>query len=280
MDTLILKDLLRFLEEDLPAGDITSEALVKGMECRAAIVAKREGVIAGVEEAEAIFRHAGVRTKPLLKDGSIVAKGARILEVEGPADAILGLERTVLNLMGRMSGIATMTRAMVERVTRVNPRCRIASTRKTCPGLRYFDKKAVMLGGGLPHRFSLSDMILIKDNHLALVPLEEAIRRVRRLSLYRIVEVEVTTPEEATRAAEAGADILMLDNMPPMEVKRTLEALQSRGMRDKVTIEVSGGVSEENVQEYAGLDIDVISAGALTHSVRNLDLSLEVEGRL
>ncbi|MDH7593355.1 MAG: carboxylating nicotinate-nucleotide diphosphorylase [Methanomicrobiales archaeon] len=271
---------MRFLEEDLPAGDITSEMLVRGIECRAVIIARNEGVVAGLEESKTILSLSGLHARLMVTDGTRVPEGARLIEIEGMAEGVLSVERTVLNLIGRMSGIATATRSMVEKIASIDSRCQIASTRKTCPGLRYLDKKAVMLGGGLPHRFSLSDMFLIKDNHLALVPLEEAIRRARRFGHFHIVEVEVSSAEEALRAAEAGADIVMLDNMNPIEVKRTLEQLEASELRKKVLIEVSGGVTEENLLDYASLDIDMISIGALTHSVKNFDVNLEVTGRI
>lgn len=272
--------LIRFLEEDAPAGDLTSELLVRGIRCRAVIVSKEKGVVAGVREALAIFSHLGVKCEAPVGDGDRVVEGTVLIELEGDAEAILLGERTVLNLMGRMSGIATMTSRLVERVAGVNPGCRIASTRKTAPGLRYFDKRAVETGGGIPHRSTLSDMILIKDNHLALVPLEEAVSKARRAGIYRLVEVEVRTPEEAVRAAKAGADIVMLDNMSPEEAERAVEQLKSARLRGKVRLEVSGGISEENIAAYAALDVDAISIGAITNSVRRFDMSLEVLGRV
>lgn len=173
-----------------------------------------------------------------------------------------------------MSGIATETRKLVEKVRKVNPRVKVAGTRKSL--LRLIDKRAIMIGGGEPHRFSLSDAILIKDNHLALVPLEEAIKRAKEFSVYKVVEVEVENLEDAVKAAKAGADVIMLDNMKPQEIKEVIEKLRELGLRDGVKIEVSGGITPENIEEYAKLDVDVISLGYLTHSVRNFDVSLEI----
>ena len=271
--------LLGFLEEDAPFGDVTSEAVIpEGIKAKAVIIAKQEGVIAGVEEAKALFEHFGVDVDVKKLDGEEVKRGDVVLELVGNARSILLVERTALNVMGRMSGIATEVRRLAEKVKAVNPKVRVAGTRKTL--LKPIDKRAILLGGGEPHRFSLSDAMLIKDNHLALVPLEEAIRRARAFSVYKVVEVEVESLEDAIRAVRAGADVVMLDNMTPGEITETIEALKREGLRDRVKIEVSGGITPENIEEYAKLDIDVISLGYLTHSVRNFDVSLEVIGKV
>ncbi|ASI98305.1 carboxylating nicotinate-nucleotide diphosphorylase [Thermococcus celer] len=267
--------LLRFVEEDAPFGDVTSEAVIpEGTKARAVIIAKQSGVIAGVGEAKALFEHFGVKVEVKKRDGDEVREGDVIIELLGDARAILLVERTALNVMGRMSGIATEVRKLVEKVKAVNPKVRVAGTRKTL--LKPMDKRAILIGGGEPHRFSLSDAILIKDNHLALVPLEEAIRRAREFSVYKVVEVEVERLEDALKAAKAGADVIMLDNMSPEEIAETVEALRREGLRDRVRIEVSGGITPQNITEYARLDVDVISLGYLTHSVRNFDVSLEI----
>jgi len=267
--------LLRFVYEDAPFGDITSEAIIpKDVEVKAIIISKQSGVIAGIYEAELLFNHFRINVKKNFNDGDLVSNGDVILELFGNARKILLLERTVLNIMGRMSGIATMTKRLVDKVRSVNTKVKIAGTRKTL--LRWIDKRAIIIGGGEPHRFSLSDAILIKDNHLKLVSLEEAIRRAKSFSNYKIVEVEVENIEDCLKAARAGADIIMLDNMSPNDVAVAIELLKKEGLREKVKIEISGGISEENILEYAKLDIDVISLGYLTHSVRNFDLSLEI----
>ncbi|NJE62061.1 carboxylating nicotinate-nucleotide diphosphorylase [Thermococcus sp. 21S7] len=269
--------LLKFLEEDAPFGDVTSEAVIpEGTKAKAVIIAKQNGVIAGVEEAKALFEHFGVEVGVRMHDGERVKRGDVILELEGDARSILLVERTALNIMGRMSGIATEVRRLVEKVEAVNPKVRVAGTRKTL--LKPIDKRAILIGGGEPHRFALSDAVLIKDNHLALVPLEEAIRRAKAFSVYKVVEVEVESLEDAIKAAKAGADVVMLDNMSPAEIAETIGALKREGLRDRVKIEVSGGITPENIEEYAKLDIDVISLGYLTHSVKNFDVSLEIIG--
>ena len=267
--------LLRFVYEDAPFGDITSEAIIpKDVDVRAIIISKQSGVIAGIYEAELLFSHFGINVKKNFNDGDFVSNRDIILELFGSARKILLLERTVLNIMGRMSGIATITRRLVDKVKSVNPKVKIAGTRKTL--LRRIDKRAIIIGGGEPHRFSLSDAILIKDNHLKLVSLEDAIRRAKAFSNYKIVEVEVENIEDCLKAAKAGANIIMLDNMSPDEVSKAIELLKKEDLREKVKIEISGGISEENILEYAKLDVDVISLGSLTHSVRNFDLSLEI----
>ncbi len=271
-----IEDLLRFIREDAPWGDVTSETVVPDVTCRAVVRAKSQGVVAGLSEARRLFEHFGVTVRERSADGRAVAPGTVLLDLDGPARAILLVERTALNIIGRMSGIATRTREAVEAVRAVSPDVRVAATRKTAPGLRVLDKKAVILGGGDPHRYTLSDMVLIKDNHLALTPLAEAIRRAKEESLYRVVEVEVETVEDAVTAAGAGADIVLLDNMTPDTVREAVRALAGRGLRDRLTLEVSGGVGEDTLVGYAATGVDIISMGALTHTVRNFDVSLDI----
>lgn len=271
-----IEDLLRFIREDAPWGDVTSETVVPDVACRAVIRAKDRGTVAGLAEARRLFEHLGVTVREHTVDGRRVAPGDTLLELDGPARAILLVERTALNIIGRMSGIATRTREAVDAVRAVSPEVRVAATRKTVPGLRMLDKKAVVLGGGDPHRYSLSDMVLIKDNHLALVPLPEAIRRAKGESLYRSVEVEVETVEDAITAADAGADIILLDNMTVEAVREAVRALAGQGLRERVTLEVSGGVAAGDLPGYAATGINIISMGALTHTVRNFDVSLDI----
>ncbi|RXE55982.1 nicotinate-nucleotide pyrophosphorylase [Methanoculleus taiwanensis] len=268
--------LLGFIEEDAPWGDVTSDAVIPDVVCRAEVHAKAAGTIAGLAEARALFEHYGVAVRQRIADGKSVSPGEALLELEGSAKAILLVERTALNIIGRMSGIATKTRSCVETVRTVSPHVRVAATRKTCPGLRVLDKKAVELGGGDPHRFTLSDMVLIKDNHLAVVPLPEAIRKARAGSLYRTIEVEVESPGDAVLAAEAGADIVLLDNMSPAEVRGAILALEEVGLRQQIIVEVSGGVTGATLAAYAGTGADAVSMGALTHSVENFDVSLTI----
>jgi nicotinate-nucleotide pyrophosphorylase (carboxylating) len=271
-----LQELLRFIAEDAPGGDLTTDSLAPLGRCRARIFLREPGVAAGIEEAAALFTHYGVTVLSAVTDGAAVEADATLLSLDGEAAPILLVERTALNLIARMSGIATMTRTLVEAAYRVNPAVRVAATRKTAPGLRNLDKKAVVLGGGDPHRATLSDGILIKDNHLALLPLAEAIRRARSHGSGTAIEVEVSTLSDALTAAERGADMIMLDNMDLRSAGAVFAALRTRGLRDEVEIEISGGITEENIGQYAALGPDRISIGRLTHSVRSLDASLEV----
>jgi len=271
-----LEYLLHFINEDAPSGDVTSEAVIPDICCRSDIVAEQAGIIAGLCEATMLFSHYGIAVKQFAQDGQTVKAGDKLLLLTGDAKKILLVERTALNIIGRMSGIATRTREMVRIVSSINGKCRIAATRKTSPGFRALDKKAVQLGGGEPHRGSLSDGILIKDNHLVLVPLKKAITAAKKITQYKKIEVEVETPTDALLAASAGADIILLDNMNPGQVKNTLDALRKKGLRDRVIIELSGGITPDTLRDFATLDVDVISMGALTHTVKNFSVKLEI----
>ena len=272
----LLIQMLRFIEEDAPFGDVTSSLVIPDITCNAVMRAEQGGIIAGLKEVSALFSHFGISVRQGAKDGDIVCKNDMILSLSGDAKKILLVERTALNIIGRMSSIATQTRKMVDIVSSVNPHCRVAATRKTCPGFQIFDKKAVQIGGGDPHRMNLSDGILIKDNHLALVPLRSAIRAAKTGSELKKIEVEVETSDDALIAATTGADIIMLDNMSPDQVAKTIELLKREGMRDRILIELSGGIKESSLINYAALDVDVISLGFLTHSVCNFSVNLEI----
>ena len=279
-DALLREHLLEFLKEDVGFGDVTTESLIpEGIAVTARIVAKEPMVAAGILEVTVLFETVGVEVVQSVGDGSEVSPGETVIEVRGDARAILTVERTALNLLMRMSGIATATRRLVNKIREAGFDTRIAATRKTAPGLRYFDKRAVILGGGDPHRSGLDEAVLIKDNHIAVLgSVAEAVRKARSaVSFTKKVEVEVRTPEEAVEAARSGADIIMLDNMSVAEAERAMELLKAEGLRGNVLVEVSGGITEENVLEYAELRPDVISVGSLTHSVKAVDLSLEIE---
>jgi len=271
--------LLEFLKEDVGMGDVTSEAIVPlGLMAKAQIVTKEQCVVAGLSEAKTLFEMLDLKILRSVKDGDEVEAGAVIAEITGEGRAILTAERTALNLLTRMSGIATATRRSVEKMRESGCDVRIAATRKTAPGLMYFDKRAVEIGGGDTHRFRLDDAVLIKDNHIAVAGgVEEALKRARSATSFaKKIEVEVRKPEEALEAAQLGVDIIMLDNLSPDKVRQSIEALKRNGLRDKVLVEVSGGVTEENTTEYAEAGPDVISVGALTHSVKAVDMSLEI----
>jgi nicotinate-nucleotide pyrophosphorylase (carboxylating) len=273
---VLLDYLLQFVKEDAPSGDVTSATIIPDISCNAVIRAEQEGIIAGLEEASTLFSHFGVSVTHIAKDGDAVCQNDSLLLLNGDAKKILLVERTALNIIGRMSGIATQTRKISDIVSAINPDCRVAATRKTSPGFRILDKKAVKIGGGDPHRMNLSDGILIKDNHLALVPPGIAIQAAKMGTSYKKIEIEVETPENALFAAKAGADIIMLDNMSPGQINRTISVLKSEGLRERVIIELSGGIDESSLPRYAALNVDVISLGALTHSVRNFSVNLEI----
>jgi nicotinate-nucleotide pyrophosphorylase (carboxylating) len=268
--------LVKFLQEDVGAGDITSDNIIRAdMEAKAEIVCKsRFAIVCGLEEASMLFDICGCKSEILVKDGSKVVKGAVVMNVSGYARAILKAERTVLNIIMRMSGIATETRRMVDLAKGVT----ILATRKTAPGLRYFDKKAVVLGGGATHRMRLDDMVLIKDNHLVLVSdLGKCIRLAKKNVGSSIkVECEVRTKEEALAAVAAEADTVMLDNFTPKEAQQTIRQIRRMGLRNKVKIELSGGINQNNIRQYSRTKPDFISLGYITHSSKTIDFSLEI----
>ena len=269
-----------FLAEDLGYGDITTNVLV-GSELRGEgqVVCGDNAVIAGVEEALFLLELAGCQGMARAHDGDRVKAGTEILSARGPARALLGVERTLLNLLSHMSGVATSTADLVSIANKESrDKVRIACTMKTLPGLRYFEKRAVQLGGGDSHRLRLDDAVLIKDNHLALAgSITESVQKAKgTVSFTKKVEVEVTTPDQAVEAAKAGADIILLDNMTPKEVERSVAMLQAENLRDQVLLEVSGGIRKENLASYVRTGVDVISVGAITHSAPAIDLSMEI----
>ena len=276
----IEEKLREFLNEDIGFGDITSEALIGDDQMADARIFYREnGIAAGLEEVATLFQILGCNVKTLVRDGDEVNAGEILIEIKGPAKSLLAGERTALNILGRMAGIATAVAEMVAIVSEVSPNTRVASMRKTMPGLREFDKKAVVLGGGDTHRFRLDDCVLIKDNHLTLMPsVAEAVKRARNnVSFTKLIEVEVETFEAAVEAAEAGADIIMFDNMSPAEIRSSLSNLAERGLKDGRLYEASGGINPKNIAEYAASGVDIISMGYFTHSVRSLDVKLKIE---
>jgi nicotinate-nucleotide pyrophosphorylase (carboxylating) len=297
----VVELLETLLLSDLDAGDLTAEALaLPEGRANAKVVAKDAGVVAGLEELRWLMERGGLAMRALKNDGDAIESGEAVAEIEGRRGDLLAYERTALNLLQRMSGIATMTRSLQDRVQRSSVHARhegtaqtfLVATRKTPWGL--LDKRAVHLGGGGTHRLSLSDAILIKNNHLALLSASEeqavvtAIERAwagRKSAAF--VEVEVRGTESAVAACEAfrrvrGTDadacpcLLLLDNMSPGQVRETLNVLQSKGLRDEVVVEVSGAISESTLDEYASCGGDALSMGALTHSPRALDLSLKI----
>jgi len=268
------KALDNFLAEDIGKGDITSNLLPR-KKITANIISRQEGMVAGVQYVKYIFISRGCKVKILKKDGSKIKPNQKIMRISGFAHIILSCERTALNLLSRMSGIATQTNHFVNKIRKVNPKVKLYSTRKTAPGLRLFDKDAVEIGGGNRHRMSLDDMIMIKDNHLAVS--DSVFELVQKAcKKYKTVEVEVEGLNDAILAAKAGATIIMLDNRSTKEISKIINVLKKLHLRDKIKIEASGGIDASNIQSYAKTGVDMISVGKITSSAPGLDLSLEV----
>ncbi|OPX78496.1 MAG: nicotinate-nucleotide pyrophosphorylase [Methanosaeta sp. PtaB.Bin039] len=271
---MLRSDIERFIQEDL--GEWDDGEIVPAVQTEAVIIAREEGVVCGLEEAALVFKLLGAEAQPLFDDGEFVTREALVMSVSGSARQILRAERLALNFLGRMSGIATLTRRCV---LLARP-AKVACTRKTTPGFRRYEKRAVLAGGGDPHRFSLSGAVMIKDNHLKVMDLEEAMSRARReASFTKKIEVEVEDLGDMLRAAEFGADIIMFDNMNPEAIKRGVDMLESRGWRSRVVLEASGGIGPEDLPRYAATGVDVISMGSLTRDARWMDFSLEMNGK-
>lgn len=265
-------ELLRFLKEDIQSGDITS-ALLSNKRINARIISRQKAVIAGTKYAKEIFLIKKCQVKILKNDGDEVKPNQVILTINGTPQAILSCERTALNLLSRMSGIATQTRHLVRNLS--SKKTKIFATRKTAPGLRYFDKEAVMIGGGGKHRMSLDEMVMIKDNHISVESsLLNLIRKAKKK--YKKIEVEVENKNDAIIAAREGVSIIMLDNFSPRQISHTIDALKEEKLRDKVKLEASGGISSKNIASYAKTGVDIISIGSLTNAVTGIDFSLEV----
>ena len=262
------------LREDIRSGDVTTKALIPAGTRGVAVMNFREnGVLCGVDLARVAWEVLGdVEVEVLRRDGEAIHKGETVLRVQGNAATILTGERVALNFVQRLSGIATLTRQFVEAIEGTG--ARIADTRKTTPGLRLLEKYAVRCGGGSNHRFALDDMILIKDNHIALCGgIEAAIQRARENIGHSLkIEVECDTLEQVEKAAEAGADIILLDNMKPEDLRRAVAIIEGRALS-----EASGGVNLQTVSAIAQSGVDIISVGALTHGARSLDIGLDIE---
>ncbi len=269
-----MRESHEFLAEDIGDGDITTEALVSNQKAEAIILAKEGCIVAGMAVAAEIFTHEGLVATINIADGLAAKKGDVVMHIRGDAGKLLSSERLALNFIQRLSGIATITRALVDKCRAVNPQIRIAATRKTTPGLRKWEKDAVEAGGGMRHREGLFDQYLIKDNHLRVVgSITEAVERARSHGKARIVEVEVVDIAGAEEAARSAADIIMLDNMPPEMAREAAASI--RKINPKAIVEVSGGIKPDNILRYAEF-ADVISLGWLTHSVKAIDFSLEI----
>ena len=277
---IVRRKIREMLAEDIGFADITSEALIpEGMNAGAEIIINQQGVLAGVAEAAIAFDEVGVRTRIVKQDGQRIRPGAVVMRVGGSALGILAAERTALNLLMRMSGVATATSEMLEIVRKIDPDVVLAATRKTMPLLSHFDKRAIRLGGGDPHRFRLDDCVLIKHDHIRLVgSIEKAVKKARGgASFSKKVEIEVKSPKDALDAVRAGADIVMFDNMRPADVKRAIETITKAGLRSRVILEASGGIDPSNVASYAATGVDIVSSSYMTFRAPALDMSLEIK---
>jgi nicotinate-nucleotide pyrophosphorylase (carboxylating) len=267
------------LAEDVHLGDpTTSSTIPDDLAGTAILLSKSHGILAGLPVALGIFQRVdqSLQTEAWLEDGNHLEPGTRIAQIQGPLSAILMAERTALNFLQRLSGIASETARYVQAVSGL--KVRIVDTRKTTPGLRTLEKYAVTIGGGKNHRHNLGDGILIKDNHIAAlqrqgIPLEEVVRRARTHAPHSLrIEVEVESAAQATDALNSGAEIILLDNMGLEEMRTVVKLVKGRALT-----EASGGITLENVRAVGETGVDIISVGALTHSVKSLDISLDIE---
>ena len=265
------KQLAQFLAEDIGKGDITSDLLDK-KRITATIISRENAILAGVQYAKEIFKIKGCNVKILKKEGSRIKPNQTIISITGDAGKILTCERTALNLLTRMSGIATQTNQLVKKIP---SKTKLYATRKTAPGLRYFDKEAVEIGGGKKHRLRLDEMVMIKDNHIAIEDsLLSLIKKTKKK--YKKFEVEVENTKDAVLAANMGATIIMLDNFTPAQIKKTIQTLKDQKLRSKVLLEASGGITSKNISKYGQTGVDIISVGSITNSVKGIDMSLEI----
>jgi len=259
------------------AKDITT-ALTPNKKVRAEIIAKEPCTVAGITELNLLFSLFNVKITNSVKDGAKIRKGQRILTLNGNSHDILVVERTALNILSRMSGIASLTSEILKEARKGSPKIRVAATRKTTPLFGYFEKQAVKRAGGETHRMGLWDMVLIKDNHLKLFrSITPAVKKAKEKTPKGIrIEIEVTTPKGALEAARAGADIIMLDNFTPKRIEKTISLLKENKLRKKTVLEASGGITKKNIKVYAKTGVDVISLGMLTHSAKAKDFSLRI----
>ncbi len=276
LDMSIVEEIiLRALREDMPMGDLTTDSTVPSDEvCSAALIAKEDGVVAGLEVFIRVFHllDPQIYVERYVDEGAQVTRGTRLMHISGNARAMLKAERTALNLLQRMSGIATATHAFARELEGTSSK--IVDTRKTVPGLRYLDKYAVRAGGGTNHRYCLSDGVLIKDNHIkASGGITQAVESARKVAPHTIrIEVETESMEQVKEALEAGADIIMLDNMNNEAMAEAVKFIAGRALT-----EASGNVTVDKAKAIAVTGVDLISSGALTHSVKALDVSLKFE---
>ena len=270
-----MDDFDRFLSEDLgKEGDITSNAIFSNEITEAAIISKESCILAGLEESEQVFKRLGLKIELKCKDGDYIKKEKIVAKIKGSVKNILKGERLALNFLCRMSGIASETNKLVKKCRKINPNISIAATRKTTPGFRKYEKKAVVIGGGETHRNGLFDQIMIKDNHIkALGSIGKAIKKIKEKDIKKLIEVEIENEKDAITAAKLNVDVIMIDNL---NLKSSEEISKKiRKINRDILIEISGGINNKNIIKYAKF-ADRISIGYLTHSIKSKNFSLEI----
>lgn len=270
-----MDDIDRFLKEDLgDEGDITSDSLFNDEKAKAYVKSNENCIVSGLEEFEIVFQKTGAKTILKYKDGADIKKNQIVAEVYGSINSILKGERLALNFISKMSGISTETKKLVEKCKKINPNLQIAATRKTTPGFRKYEKKAVILGGGVSHRYGLFDAVLVKDNHIKSIgSFEKTIDKIVNKISNKTIEVEVENKKDALIAAKKDIDVIMLDNFNPNNAKKTADEI--RKINNKISIEISGGINKNNIKKYA-IFADRISLGYITQSTKAIDFSLEI----
>jgi len=270
--------ILNLVKEDAPLGDVTTEAIIGDVEVKAVLMAKESGYACCILDLAEALKVLGLNANALKHDGEYFNPGESLMVLSGNARVILMIERSLLNVLSILLGVVKTTREIVEMVHRVNPRVKVAATRKTIPCLRPLIKKAVAVGGADTHRLSLSDAVLIKDNHIAIIGnVEEAVKMAKgKVTFMHKIEVEVSNAEDAVKAIKAGADAVLVDNVTPAQLKQIIGVLEALGLREKAIIEVSGGITPDNINEYAKANPDVISTSYITMKAKPVDISLEV----
>lgn len=267
----VKRQLRKFLDEDVGSGDVTS-ALLTRKTIKANIITREKGIIAGVKFVKMLFEMNSCKVKILKNDGDVIKAGQQLISITGDARKIMSCERTALNLISRMSGIATQTHSMV---CKIPNKTKLYATRKTAPGLRYFDKIAVEIGGGYRHRMKLDEMVMIKDNHI--ISEGSLLGLIKKAKIHRKkFEVEVESIKDAVTATKEGADIIMLDNFTPLQIKKTIHELKRQKLRHNIILEASGGINSRNIAKFGKTGVDIISVGSITNSVKGIDVSLEI----
>jgi len=280
--TSVIEDTLdteieRFLQEDISNGDVTSDLFIDSNSISNAQILSREpGILSGRKELTQIFDHFKIKSDWLFQDGGYFDSNTEIVKLHGLSKSLLLSERVSLNLLGHMSGIATSTNHAVTITKKISPNTNISATRKTLPGLRKYEKYSVIVGGGLPHRYDLNEMILIKDNHYKLITnLKESINAARdKIDSNKKIELEVDSLESALNAVDLDVDIILLDNMTPEDISKFISKIKS--ISKPPLTEASGGINLSNLESYASTQVDIISMGMLTHSSKSIDFSLQI----